>query len=82
MRRFINLKLFKKAYDAIHDEIFASLSLLGVATVVFTAIMWIAERSANAADNYGECVAFERNTEKLQSMLEQSRKETLRKSWM
>ncbi len=58
MRRFINLKLFKKAYDAIHDEIFASLSLLGVATVVFTVIMWLAERSANAAYNYGDALIW------------------------
>lgn len=46
---------------------------------MFIVIMWIAERSANAAYNYGECVALERNTEKLQEMLEQSRKETHRK---
>ena len=37
------------------------------------------EEGDSYADNYGECVAFERDTEKLQEMLEQSRKETLRK---
>jgi hypothetical protein len=37
------------------------------------------EEGDSYADNYGECVVFERNIEKLQKMLEQSRKETLRR---
>jgi hypothetical protein len=37
------------------------------------------EEGDSFADNYGECVVFERDTEKLQKMLEHSRKEALRK---
>jgi hypothetical protein len=37
------------------------------------------EEGDSFADNYGECVVFERDTEKLQKMLEQCGKETLRK---
>jgi hypothetical protein len=43
------------------------------------AVKCFMEEGDSYADNYGECVVFERNTEKLQKMLEQCGKETLRR---
>ena len=43
------------------------------------AVKCFMEEDDNFADNYGECVVFERDTEKLQKMLEQCGKEILRR---
>ena len=43
------------------------------------AVKCFMEEGDSFADNYGECVVFERDTEKLQKMLEQCGKEALRK---
>ena len=40
-------RLFKKAFIATHREIVASLSILLMATIVFTMVMWIAEHRTN-----------------------------------
>jgi len=40
-------RLFKKAFIATHREIVASLSILFMATIVFTMVMWIAEHRTN-----------------------------------
>ena len=58
MRRFINLKLFKKAYLATRDEIFTSLLILAVITLVFTTIMWLAERSVNGTYTFGNALVW------------------------
>ena len=58
MRRFINLKLFKKAYLATRDEIFTSLLILAVITLVFTTIMWLAERPVNDAYSFGDALVW------------------------
>ena len=58
MRRFINLKLFKKAYLATRDEIFTSLLILAVTTLVFTTIMWLAERSVNGTYTFGDALVW------------------------
>lgn len=55
---FNSFSLFKKAFIATHREIIASLSILFIATVVLTLMMWIAEHRANPEYSLWDALAW------------------------
>lgn len=58
MKIFNSLYLFKKAFIATRREIFASLVILLLVTMVFTVVMWFAEKSNNSSYSFVDALIW------------------------